>query len=75
MSKPGPLEDELQNAVEEAIEQYKAAGGIPAGVIAVCAYLLEQMIEVQPEKIRDRATNMVHQRICEMKNADDRQRP
>jgi hypothetical protein len=34
---------------------------------------LERMIEVQPKQIRDAIKYAVHQKICEMKAADDPQ--
>jgi hypothetical protein len=66
MSKSDPLVDELETAIEEDIQKYKAAGGSPVRVIAWFADYLGYMVKAQPTKLRDEIKFVVHQRICEM---------
>ena len=66
MIRLDPPVDQLKTAIEGNVQDFRAAGGSPEGVIAWFANYLGHVIQAQLAKLRDEIKSVVHQRICEM---------
>jgi hypothetical protein len=66
MIRLDPLIEELEEAVEEELQRFRATGGTPQGVIAWFVDYLAHMTKAQPKGLRDEIKSVVHKRICGM---------